>query len=182
MLQVLVTAWDATPQPAVLFNQHIARRSTLTKTLIVSVISSTLGVTFFAVAINNLFTSGPITVFSALAIPLGLVYLILIWLIGGFIIMNTAYIGLVAWEIVALAWIPIGFIALLFSPLAWLMPAPGILFFGIALSIWHLVIIHGAIKTLSPTKTRPTFLLYLGTVFFLPTSLFALFITLFNAS
>ena len=181
MFQVLLTAWEATTQPTTLFGNHVVRRSTLIRTLTVSIISSTLGLIFFAMAISNLVGSGPTAIFSAVVVPIGLVYLILIWLIGGFIVMNTAYIGFAAWEIVALAWCPIGVIALLLSPLAWLLPGLGIIFFIILVSIWHLVIIHGALKALSPARTHPTVLLYLGTIFFLPTLLFVLFLTIFNS-
>lgn len=95
-------------------------------------------------------------------------YLALITLLGGLVLMRPAGLDARAWEIVAWAWVPAGFLGLSLLAIGLAAPLPALIGAVVMLPPWHLWLVWRGTERFAVGRARTAFLLYAATVFGLP--------------
>ena len=178
----LASLWQVATSPKRFFLGHTPRRSSLIRALASAATSGTIGLLAAGVALVRALGSDEVVTIMVLVILGGLPYLALLWLLGGFVLMRPAALDLRAWEVAAWAWTPAGLVGLLLSPLAWFVPLAGLVLGSVALPLWHLIVVNGALGAWSPARAQTTLFWYLAAIFALPTALLAGLFALFTSS
>ena len=177
----LTSLWQVLTSPKRFFLGHTPRRSSLIRALVSAASSGTVGLLALGVALVRALGSSEVATIMVLVILGGLPYLALLWLLGGFVLMRPAALDLRAWEITAWAWTPAGLVGLLLSPLAWFVPLAGLVLGSVALPLWHLTVVNGALGAWSPARAQTALFWYLAAIFALPTALSAGLFALFTS-
>lgn len=95
-------------------------------------------------------------------------YVVLISVLGSLLLMRPAGLDLRAFEIVAWAWVPSGFLAVPLLPVGWFAPWPTLAGAALMLPVWHLWLVWRGTQAHAVGGARTAWLLYLVAVFALP--------------
>ena len=100
----------------------------------------------------------------AVALP----YLAILVMLGSLVLMRPGGMELRAFEVVAWAWVPTGWLAVAVTPVGWFAPGPALLVAALLLPPWHFWVLWRGVEAFAPARTRTTAVLYGVVVFAVP--------------
>ncbi|MDZ7800630.1 MAG: hypothetical protein U5K81_07555 [Trueperaceae bacterium] len=100
-------------------------------------------------------------------------YAVLVSILGSLVLMRPAGMDLRAFEIVAWAWVPSGFLAVSLLPIGWFAPWATMAGALAMLPAWHLWLVWRGTEVHATARPRAAAILYLLSVFGLPSVLVA---------
>lgn len=160
-------AWAAVSRPRS-FYASLSDRPALATAAATAALSAVVGTAALALVVARA-TASDAWLPWLLGVPaLLLPYLTLIALLGGLVLMRPAGLDLRAWEIVAWAWVPAGFVGVSLLPIGLLAPWPALVVGASLLPLWHLWLVWSGTETFAAGRPRLATTLYGVTVFGLP--------------
>ncbi|MEX2503179.1 MAG: hypothetical protein WD336_12445 [Trueperaceae bacterium] len=167
-------AWWAASTPGAFYaslDEEVRLRSAIAVAASAALLGSVLAGLLLARASGS--APGPfLLTVPALALP----YLLILGMLGSFVLMRPAELDLRAFEIVAWAWVPIGWLALAVAPIGLWAPGPSLAVAALLLPPWHLWMVWSGVVVHAGARPRAAVIGYGLTVFGLPLAM-ATFVT-----
>ena len=172
--------WTLASRPKAFFGALAEQNSNLPRSLMAAVLSMGIGTAIFLLAFTRMTASNAYAPIFALGIPAGLFLWLILWFIGGLIIIRPSGLDTRAWELTAWAWTVAGLVALSLLLVAIYLPFIAILLGLLAATIWHLLLLNTALKSFGSKNIFQTLLAYAFSVFVLPWLMFIVFYLIVN--
>jgi hypothetical protein len=166
------TIWRAASRPQPFFE----KLKEAPPNLLYSSLAAMLSVSFALVALAfAIIVATASTAYAPIVLGLllaGLFYWLLIWALGGLVIIRPASLDIRGWEIVAWSWVPAGVVALSLIPVVFIQPLIAIFAGVFGVYIWHIGILSVALGVFAEKGRVRAMIWYIGCVMVLPWLMF----------
>lgn len=166
------TIWRAASRPQPFFEKLKDAPPNLIKSSLAAMLSVGFALIVLAVSIIMATDStayAPIVLFLLLG---GLFNWLLVWALGGLVIIRPAFLDIRGWEIVAWSWVPAGVVALSLIPVVFIQPLIAIFAGVFGVYIWHIGILSVALGVFAEKGRVRAMVWYIGCVMVLPWIMF----------
>ena len=177
---MLKAIWKLASRPQAFFDALAQDMSRLPRALFAAVFSIAIASAVFLIAFIRMTASNAFTPIFALGIPAGLFLWLILWFIGGLIIVRPSGLDTRAWELTAWSWTVAGLVASSLLLAASYIPFIAILIGLLATTIWHLMLLNTALNSFGSKHVFQTLVAYAFSVFVLPWLMFIVFYLIVN--
>jgi len=177
---VIRTLWQAASRPEAFFGRLEPLEPRIPRAFLSALLSVLFGLVVASLVFARLTNSTgilPIVLFGILAG--GLTWLI-IWALGGLVLLRPSRLDIRAWELCAWSWVPAGIMAFSLLPVAFFLPLPSLILGFLGTLGWHFTMLHTGLRVFAPDFVRPSLTFYIIFVLLLPLSLFGWLLYVFS--
>lgn len=169
---MLRTIWRAASRPQPFFERLYEAPPNLARSSLAAVLSVSFALLALALAIITATDSTAYAPIILFVLSGGLVYWLLIWVLGGLVIIRPAALDIRGWELVAWSWVPVGVVALSLVPVIFMLPLVAIIAGLFGACLWHLALLNTALRVFAKRGRAAALLWYIGCVMVLPWLMF----------